>query len=234
MPNQDTIKFVCSHCGKEIEVPAEMRGAETDCPHCAKKVTIWETLSSSELKSLKGSPNVLKVVGLLLCLVGCLAILALFAPKIARQQEAKPLQPITGAFGFVLGERLSDNLPVEYDNDTAVLSHDLSFSDLEPYSTNFYGGWVNVLNDRRIYEITVSVRENSNLVENALTMKYGPSAAYGTSQQWRDSERGSSVYFRGHFLTYQDDKLAEVAKQLQAAAQERIKNEKVNALSHGL
>jgi DNA-directed RNA polymerase subunit RPC12/RpoP len=53
MPDQDTIKFVCQHCGKEIEAPSALRATETDCPYCAKKVIIWQTFSESELASLK-------------------------------------------------------------------------------------------------------------------------------------------------------------------------------------
>jgi len=58
MPDQDTIKFVCQHCGKEIEAPSVLRGTETDCPHCRKTVTIWETLSAKEFNALNSTPKV--------------------------------------------------------------------------------------------------------------------------------------------------------------------------------
>jgi len=41
MPNPETtIKFECCHCGQSIEAPQEMRGMETECPSCHKRVTV--------------------------------------------------------------------------------------------------------------------------------------------------------------------------------------------------
>jgi DNA-directed RNA polymerase subunit RPC12/RpoP len=40
MPNEETIKFACSHCAQPIEAPPEMRGMETQCPTCGKTVKV--------------------------------------------------------------------------------------------------------------------------------------------------------------------------------------------------
>jgi len=76
MPDHETIQFVCSHCGQSIGAPAAMRGTDTDCPYCGKKVTIWKTLSETEIAAVNVAKSKRDAAGMFSACAGVLAAVA--------------------------------------------------------------------------------------------------------------------------------------------------------------
>ena len=97
-----------------------MRGKEVDCPGCWRKVTVWESLSASELAALNraenakqvdqakgefqrlsGMADTFSIIAVILVVAG----VTLFAAYLLSSYSGKAVWPIyagVGAFGFAL------------------------------------------------------------------------------------------------------------------------------------
>lgn len=167
MPEDDAVNFNCRHCGQPIEAPAEMRGTKTQCPTCGKTVKVQPT-------NLK-VPLLIRFVYFGLCFVALWVVvtsasipfLLLSGGLLSPANTHHPAQakiPITGAFGFTLGEKL----PEEYE-----LKNGYSYVDLTN-APPFASVQVACLSDRTIYTIIGHGYSNLTEVVQALELKYGP------------------------------------------------------------
>jgi hypothetical protein len=165
MPDKNTVKFECHHCSQSIEAPMEMLGVETQCPTCGKVVTVL---------TAKRKGRVWKYLLIFGCFCAALVLLAAafigyilwrhpFEQVMATPRKANV--PITGAFGFALGE----TLPAEY-----VLKDGFAYVENYTDAPPFNSVQLACLPDRTIYTIVGYGYSNSDQVVQALELKYGP------------------------------------------------------------
>lgn len=102
----------------------------------------------------------------------CLSTLVACKPSQPSKNQLKTDIPITGAFGFTLGEKLPSELEL---NDGYCFIN--NYTDAPPFSTIQLA----CLPDRTIYTIIGHAYSNSSEVVAALKSKYGPGEFYHTT-----------------------------------------------------
>lgn len=154
------INFQCPQCAQVIEAPVEMAATNAQCPTCGAVIVIPGAKRKSSVWKyffLRG----LVCVALLACAAAFLWFYRPFEQVMATPRKATA--PITGAFGFTLGEKL----PMEYEIKKGYGWVD--YTAAPPITTVQLG----CLSDRTIYTIVGYGTSNSEQVVKALEMKYG-------------------------------------------------------------
>jgi hypothetical protein len=227
----------CTKCGGNLEFEAELMGSTAVCPHCGK-----ETLLTARRSSGKGRLALGLAVAVLA--VGALATAILTrhgraerltaaqtpAPgasskpsseenppssvNAASNSEHRLLQPISGAFGYSLGEKLAEGL--------SLAPAQTFTSDMTNYMP-FENITVCCLNDRRVCTITgASEDDNHAVVEQQMERQYGqgnPIQGYDgriSAIKWNDGNREIELSWLekiSTWLTYRDIALEKTARQ---------------------
>ncbi|MGP8201073.1 MAG: hypothetical protein ACLQU4_16400 [Limisphaerales bacterium] len=136
------------------------------------------------------------------------------------------LQPITGAFGYTLGEKLPEGRFIDPESHAYAPGPADSMTNY----LSFFPISVDCLSDRRICSITGTVlHDQIAVVRSALVKKYG-SGRFETDgvETWGDAER--AILFKPPILIYEDEPLYDQLKK----EREHEKEERTKASVRGL
>jgi predicted RNA-binding Zn-ribbon protein involved in translation (DUF1610 family) len=181
MPDEESIKFECPNCAQHIEGPAEMIGMETRCPACGKTIkvqTVPFILQKLQLEKPK-KPILKWFIYVGISLAGAYVAVTWIVPILlgiiigltvgVDHTHSTPRQtsvPITGAFGFTLGQKLPEEYQIKeaYGNTAFV-----DITNTPPFTSVQLA----CLSDRTIYTIIGHGCLNGTEVVQALELKYG-------------------------------------------------------------
>jgi hypothetical protein len=159
MSNPELVQMRCPQCDGGVEFPADGIGQRIACPHCQAEFALKRPATKRRF-----------VVASICFIVVCVAVVfdafvLWHRPKDHTLSKPRKTEvPITGAFGFTLGEKLPQQFNLE---DGYCFVND--YSDAPPFTTI----QLCCLADRTIYEIIGHGYSNSFEVLDALKLKYG-------------------------------------------------------------
>lgn len=211
-----SIHFHCPNCNQSIEAPKEIVGQPVTCPTCQHDFTAPERAHGDRLIATFVRAA---VVGASFVLLIAVALVVISKVRTHGQIDA-PRQPITGAFGFKLGEPPADFSEVETNTDGELYILRLDDTNAPPFGNVS----VTLTPDGRVYRI------DGMAVGSTLRDFYGQSDAlkkvlrerYGMKRWLRDGDTFRYYFgdekreatFETHFktesllITYEDLALA--------------------------